>query len=292
LYDSTTTEAVYYSKDYLIKNLCPLYGKSYGSYFGDIGSAQEGSMFTVTQSPYNDVNIVLNSKSTRDVSDKTTNYTSYLFYYYTGVLGNDRLEPQLDTNPGTGNPTRYFKGFDRNGTVITALLPQPDPPYVPPPEPVSGGTGGSSYGGGGCPDPATPITVSASGYTRPAGRLIVGNRVWTRHETTGMFNNYSITAVEIIEQQRVQIHFDDGTDMIVSDTHKFLMQDLEWRQVFQLAVGDTIKGLVVDKSIVSMESIGVGPVVKITVDQAHTYIAGGLISHNKQDTNIGNNEFI
>ena len=119
---------------------------------------------------------------------------------------------------------------------------------------------------------------------------MVGNCVWTQHETTGAFGNYPITAIEIIEQPRVQIWFDDGTDMIVSDTHKFLMQDLTWRQVFQLSVGDTIKGLVIDKSVVSMESIEVGPVVKITVDQAHTYIAGGLISHNVKN-DYGDDQF-
>jgi hypothetical protein len=275
LYDSTTTDAVYYSKDYIIKNLCPLYGQSYGSYFGDTGSVQEGSMFTVTQSPFNDITIALNSKSTRDVADKTTNYASYLLYYYTDILGSDRLT-QLEPNPGTGNSTHYFTGFDRNGTVTTALLSQPAAPYVPPAPTGGGGSGG----GGGCPDPATPITVSESGYTRPAGQLVVGNRVWTRHETTGVFGSYPITAVEIVEQQRVKILFDDGTNMIVSDTHKFLMQDLEWRQVFQLSVGDTVKGLLVDKTVVDMESIGVGPVVKITVDRAHTYVASGLISHN------------
>jgi hypothetical protein len=280
LYDSTTTDAVYYSKDYLIKNLCPLYGYSYGSWFGDTGSVQEGSMFTVTQSPFNDIDIKLNSKSTRDVANKTTNYASYLFFYYTDLIGTDRIT-QLDPNPGTGNATRYFTGFDRNGTVTTSLR-KSDPPYVPPaPEIPSGGGSGS---GGGCPDPATPIMVSANGYTRPAGQLVVGNRVWTRHETTGEFNNYAITAVEIVEQPRVQIQFDDGTDMIVSDTHKFLMQDLEWRQVFQLSAGNIIKGSVVDKTIAGMEPIGVGPVVKITVDRAHTYIAGGLISHNTKNS--------
>jgi len=183
----------------------------------------------------------------------------------------------LELNPGTGNPTQYFTGFKSNGAVTT----------IPKDQPTSFTQGPvDTFVGFGCPDPATPITVSASGYTQPAGQLVVGNRVWTQHETTGEFGNYSITAVEIIKQPRVQIFFNDGTDMIVSDTHKFLMQDSTWRQVFQLSVGDTIKGLVIDKSIVGMESIGVGPVVKITVNPAHTYIAGGLISHNtKSDYN-------
>jgi hypothetical protein len=67
------------------------------------------------------------------------------------------------------------------------------------------------------------------------------------------------------------------------------MWDLVWKQVFQLLPGDVIKGLDVNKTIVDIEPLGVGPVVKITVEDAHTYIAGGLISHNVKnvvDTNV------
>jgi len=280
LYDSTATDAVFYSKNYLIKNLSPLNGYSYGSAFGYAGFAQEGSMFTVFQDPYNNVTIVLNPKY-REFTDKTTNYASYLFYYYTGVLGSDRLT-QLESDRGDGQ-TLYFTGFDKNGVVTTSLLKQPDAPYVPPVEtPIGGG------GGGGCPDPAIPITMSESGNVCPAGELIAGDTVWTRHETTGVFDNYPITFVEIIQQPRVSIHFDDDTNMIVSDTHKFLMWDLVWKQVFQLLPGDVIKGLDVNKTVVDIEPLEDGPVVKITVEDAHTYIAGGLISHNVKivtDTN-------
>jgi hypothetical protein len=284
LYDSTATDATYYSKNYLIKNLNPLNGYSYGSYFGETGTAAAGSMFTVTQDTRNNITIVLNPKTSADTSDITTSYARYLFYYYASALGNIRVIPrsQLETDPGAGNPTRYFTGFSVNGSVTT--IPKDQPTLF------TFGTG-STGGGGGCPDPATPITVSESGYTRPAGQLIVGNRVWTRHETTGEFNSYPITFAGIIEQPRVSIQFDDGTAMIVSDTHKFLMWDLVWKQVFQLIPGDVIKGLDVNKTVVGKTELGVGPVVKITVDRAHTYIAAGLISHNKQDIDTNLNNF-
>jgi hypothetical protein len=239
-------------------------------------------MFTVIQDPYNNITIALNAKSDRDVADKTTNYASYLRYYYSDVLGSDRLT-QLEPNPGTGNSTRWFTGFDKNGVVTTVWLRQPDPPYIPPAPAIPSG------GGGGCPDPAVPITVSETGYTCLAGELTVGNTVWTRHETTGVFDNYPITFVEIIEQPRVSIQFDDGTDMIVSNTHKFLMWDLVWKQVFQLSSGNVIKGLDVNKTVVDIQPLGIGTVVKITVEDAHTYIAGGLISHNVK-ADEGNNQ--
>jgi intein/homing endonuclease len=104
-----------------------------------------------------------------------------------------------------------------------------------------------------------------------------------------VFDNYPITFVEIIEQPRVSIQFDDGTDMIVSNTHKFLMWDLVWKQVFQLSSGNVIKGLDVNKTVVDIQPLGIGTVVKITVEDAHTYIAGGLISHNVK-ADEGNNQ--
>ena len=284
LYDSTLTDAIYYSKDYIIKNLNPLNNYSYGSWFGDTGSVEQGSMFTITQDHINnDITIKLNSKSSREINDKTTNYASYLFYYYTGVLGTEDRLTQLESNRSDGQ-TLYFTGFKFNGTTSTALLSQPTAPYVPPVVESSGGGGG----GGGCPDPNTPILVSEGGYTCPAGELIVGDMVWTRHEISGLYDSYPVTAVEIVQQSRVSIQFDDGTDMIVSDTHKFLMCDLTWKQVFQMTPGDAITGIDISKSIVSLKPLGVGPVVKITVDQAHTYIAGGLISHNVKSSSYTN----
>jgi hypothetical protein len=143
------------------------------------------------------------------------------------------------------------------------------------------GQGTTVVSGGGCPDPATLITINESGHTRPAMSLAVGDRIWTRHEVTGVFDYYQITSAEIIDQPKVKITFDDNTSILVSDTHKFLMWDLVWKQIFQLAVGDTVKGVDANKTIKSIADIGVGPVVKLEVEDAHTYISAGLISHNK-----------
>ena len=262
-----------YSKDYLIKSGNSAGGNTYESYFGQTGTVDEGSMFVVSNDGSNNITITLNDqyRSTTDTSSQTTmSYTRYLFYYYSQA--GQRLT-DLESNAGDGN-TRYFQGFYSDGTAKTTRV------IIPTPAGGGGAGAGGGGGGGGCPDPATPITVNESGHTRLAGELAVGDTVWTRHESTGVPGNYAITAIEIVQQPRVRIQFDDGTDMIVSDTHKFLTWDLAWRQVFQLAVGDTIKGLDINKTIASMEAIGIGPVVKMTVDQAHTYIAGGLISHN------------
>ena len=48
-----------------------------------------------------------------------------------------------------------------------------------------------------------------------------------------------------------------------------------------LKIGDTIKGIELDKTVKSIISMGTGPVMKIEIDDAHTYVSNGLISHNK-----------
>jgi len=263
-----------YSKDYLIKGFNSANGNTYGSYFGQPGTADEGSMFVVTNDGVGNITIRKTDQyvSTTDATSQTTmSYTRYLFYYYSEA--GQRIT-NLESKAGDGN-TRFFLGFLRSGTVNTNRVIIPTPAGG-----SGGGSGGGGGGGGSCPDPATPIVVSESGLTQPAGELTVGVTVWTRHETTGVFDNYPITAIQIVEQPRVQIQFDDGTGMIVSDSHRFLMWDLAWRQVFQLVPGDTIKGWDTNKSVVGMAPLGVGPVVMMTVDRAHTYIADGLISHN------------
>jgi len=59
-----------------------------------------------------------------------------------------------------------------------------------------------------------------------------------------------------------------------------LVSDNSWRQMIQIKLGDVVRGFTTDKRIVGMEYIGEGDVVKFNVDQAHTYISDGLVSHN------------
>jgi hypothetical protein len=46
------------------------------------------------------------------------------------------------------------------------------------------------------------------------------------------------------------------------------------------------------KEIVSITDIGDGEVIKFEIDQAHTYITEGLISHNVKSTERTNMELI
>ena len=221
LYDSTATDAVFYSKDYIIKNLSPLNGYSYGSAFGYAGFPQEGSMFTVFQDPYNNVSIVLNPKY-RNFTDKTTNYASYLFYYYTGALGPDPEYPELslrltdlELNRGDGQ-TRYFTGFDKNGAVTTSLLPQPAAPYIPP---VSGG-GGSGGGGGGS------VSVNAyMPYNKSAGAMTIGDPLLLLSPDGKDTVNGNIISTRISQQKLLTLVSSSGIRLTCSDNTPLTLQD-------------------------------------------------------------------
>ena len=64
------------------------------------------------------------------------------------------------------------------------------------------------------------------------------------------------------------------------------MSNRTWKRVDALEAGDTIetaKGVNSDgfKTVAKIEAIGLGDVVKLTIDNAHTYVSEGLVSHNK-----------
>jgi len=128
-----------------------------------------------------------------------------------------------------------------------------------------------------CPAPEMPIKISQDGKTKPAGNLQVGDKVFTAHEHTGEFGLYDVEYVEIKQEQRTKVTFDDGFEFIGSLTHKFKVNE-NWVEVQDLKVGDDVQG----HSVVSIEDDeAAGDIVVITVTDAHTYIVGELLSHNK-----------
>jgi len=151
-----------------------------------------------------------------------------------------------------------------------------------------------SYGGG-CPDPDTLIFCEDSHWVR-AGDLNVGDKVVTIHEHTREPGTFKIIEAHRMIQPKVEVEFADGKKLKVSSTHKFLMSDDSWKKVCDISVGESVMGMNYDviydlssKEIVSITDIGDGEVIKFEIDEAHTYITDGLISHNvKQVINTSN----
>lgn len=134
--------------------------------------------------------------------------------------------------------------------------------------------------GGGCPDPETPIMINDK-LSIKAGKLKVGDTVWTLHEYTGKWGRFPVTYIERTKQPKVSIEFRDGSNIVVSTTHKFMDSFGNWKRSHDLEIGDLIKGISGNQMITSIKAIGFGEVMIIEIGDAHTYISNGLVSHNK-----------
>jgi len=173
-----------------------------------------------------------------------------------------------ETRGGVEGVVRSIKNFDIACPVKTTTTN------------TSGGNSGGSYsGGGGCVDPLVSILLP-NGTTRFSGELEVGDIILTVHEITKNLGEFKVLKKEIIIQDKVIVKFTDDTEIIVSDSHKFLMVDDTWKQIFDLIGNETVKGLKADKTIKEILKIGEGDVVMLEIEDAHTYISDGLISHN------------
>jgi hypothetical protein len=126
-----------------------------------------------------------------------------------------------------------------------------------------------------CPSPEMLILLS-NGEQCKAGDLQVGDEVKTQHETTMEWGNFKVTHAEIIPNaKRLNIKL-DGKDFICSVDHKFY-KDSAWVDAKDVKVGDVLSG----KSVTEIAEHSTGDVVQITIDNAHTYICEGVLSHNK-----------
>ena len=144
---------------------------------------------------------------------------------------------------------------------------------------LAAGSGGGG-GGSGCPDPETLIMITEK-ISIKAGKLKVGDLVWTKHEHTGKWGRFPVTYISRTIQPKKLIEFRDKTNIIVSTTHKFMDSFGNWKKTTDFTIGDQIKGIQGNRMITSIKSVGLGEVMIIEIGDAHTYISNGVISHNK-----------
>lgn len=142
--------------------------------------------------------------------------------------------------------------------------------------PPSGGIGGREAG---CPDPDELINISPDSYVR-AGNLQVGDLIWTMHEHTLEYGYFSVTSVEEIKQPKLKISFSNDRDVTVSLTHRFLSDDNQYVWARDLREGSWVQARDGRVQVIKLAKANVGPVIKLEIDRAHTYIVNGFISHN------------
>lgn len=137
-----------------------------------------------------------------------------------------------------------------------------------------------------CADPITPILITREGATKAAGELVAGDQIYTMHEITRDWGYYRVKHAEIVTQPKAVVTFDDGSMLHVSLSHKFYLGRNIWRNLFNLAVGDQVATYTsgVKRTITSIENTDLGDVVSLEIEDAHTYIANNIISHNNKSS--------
>lgn len=191
----------------------------------------------------------------------------------TGEIAMETDTRKIKVGDGTTawNSLRYvcLDGGDLDGGGGGGGSPSPTATPVPPtPTPTADA----------CPDPSMRILL-ADGSMIPAGELKAGMLLKTRHEETMEEGLYQVSHVSILESEKVSLRIGE-VNFTCSKSHKF-WDGQDWVEAERLKAGDNVDGKVVS----SKEDVGVGPVVKITVDSAHTYVCEGLLSHNKGEIN-------
>jgi hypothetical protein len=123
---------------------------------------------------------------------------------------------------------------------------------------VGTGAGSEVLGGGGmCVAPDTSILM-ADGETRPAGDLVVGDLLHTKREDNGEWGDFPVEAISTAKNEPL-FYF---AGLIGTGEHR-IWHGGEWQELSRIGRG-----------------VGFGPVVKITVTDAHTYMSSGILSHN------------
>jgi len=130
--------------------------------------------------------------------------------------------------------------------------------------------------GGGCPDPMMFILM-ANGSQKRAGDLRVGDLIKTNHEKDMKSGEYKVEYVNVLNNREKAKFIFEESEIVCSLTHKFYV-DNDWKEADDMVIGDEVSG----QKLISIEDVEDGDVVHITVEDAHTYICQGLLSHNKR----------
>ena len=121
----------------------------------------------------------------------------------------------------------------------------------------------------------------ADGKTKLISDLKVGDEVDTLHQYTFERGKHKVVFVETKKSKLLSLNF-SGEIFECSPTHQFYSKDKgKWIKAKNLTKGDKIVSLDGELEFISSKEIEDGDVVDLTVEGAHTYISGEVLSHNK-----------
>lgn len=130
-----------------------------------------------------------------------------------------------------------------------------------------------------CPTPEMLIYMGENEW-KPAGELVIGDLVYTQHQHTNEWGYYEVTFVKRAIEKNIISTFIGDKEIKVSDLHRFLTPSGEYLHIKDLSVGDLVETLDGPMEITAKKDLGSMEVVKIEVNDAHTYVLEGVISHN------------
>lgn len=193
-----------------------------------------------------------------------------------GTTTGTALGTLLGTGLGTALVTPTTTQAPQTVEVVETKPTKPLPPVVVPPIVPPGPPTETVVIKDTCPAPEMQVMLADKTH-KSAGDLKVGDKVLTQHEHTLEWGVYPVIYKEIIPQaKRVKVSFDDG-EFIGSWDHKFFVSVDNWVTIKNLQAGDIVGGKVVK----AVEDYDEGPVVFLTIEDAHTYVCQGVLSHNK-----------
>ena len=113
----------------------------------------------------------------------------------------------------------------------------------------------------------------------PAGEIVPGMRVWAQPEHGGAFGSYEVERVDRVDDsERVAVVLEDLRRLVCSPGHRFLTPS-GFVPAISLEPGAELLGLDPGR-VLRFEAAERGPVVRVTVRDAHTYVTDGVTVHN------------
>ena len=179
----------------------------------------------------------------------------------------------LDANGSWTGPVELYG--EATGTPITVTFRFANGVVKEVPVTLIYRAGGSS----GCPDPETPINISLTETVR-AGDLKPGDTIYTMNEQTLEYGYYTVLQADLDQQPKLLLEFDNRATITVSNSHKFLLESGEFASIRDLRSGARLKTLTGIAVLEKLTKLGRGDVIRFEIDQAHTYLAAGFVSHN------------
>lgn len=121
---------------------------------------------------------------------------------------------------------------------------------------------------------------------KKASEIVPGDWVYTFDEDDLQSVRARVSDVGRAEaEERVFFETADAAYLTASQDHRVLVDQRGWVEVRRLRLGDRVlvyqdTGLKGWSEVTALQRLARGPVIKITVPGAHTYISSGILSHN------------